>query len=116
MSTGTHKMLNPLRPGKSDAGHIVVDDRGRNVWEWKDETVKDAGSTTLLQKLDNNQLGIADTQMWRKEDLQPAKESAGKPRELSLEEGDEPAPTARSHLRPAPLRKKDAGGGFNPYG
>lgn len=115
MSADKSKKPEDLRVGKSEAGHVVVDNRGRNVWKWKDAEVMNAGSTTLLQKLANGVLGIADTQMWRKEDCQPVK-SANKPRDLSLDDGDESAASNKSRLRPGSLRKKDAGGGFNPYG
>ena len=126
MSTVITKVLHKLRAGKSEAGRITVDDRGRNVWEWNDPDVNQAGTTTLLRRLDTTSLGMADTQVWNRQELESAHETGGSDDscndipvpELSIEDTRRsPAIDTTDRRRKGHIgRKTDAGGGFNPYG
>ena len=40
-------------------GHVVVDSRGRNVWQWDDEQLD--STSILLKRLDNDALAIEPT-------------------------------------------------------
>ena len=120
MSTVITRILKKLSPGKSDVGHVAVDDRGRNVWEWNDADAKHASTTVLLKRLDNDALKMADTQMWKRDDVlkdQPKPDTSAAPRELSMEStGKRRTPVSNNKVRNRFGKNTDDAGGFNPYG
>lgn len=119
MSTVITRILKKLTPGKSEAGEVTVDDRGRNVWKWKDTDAEHASTTVLLKKLDNDALGMADTQMWQSEQKQkkPERDTSAAPRDLSIESTGQGRRLSRGPKQRNKFGKStDQGGGFNPYG
>ena len=82
-----------VRRAATDAGHVEVDARGRSVWCWH----RDEGESTseLLQLLENQDLSILSTQEVQNLDAAASAKAAG-------------SKNARG-------RKRDKGGGFDPY-
>ena len=96
----TQKLLIPVK--QNDAGGVVVDSRGRNVWQWKDEQLD--STSVVLQRLDNAALELEST---RKTPIaKDEKEAKGKR-----------AGTARGKPRDtlSMTVEVDEGGGFDPY-
>ncbi|MDX1563559.1 MAG: hypothetical protein R3305_11565, partial [Gammaproteobacteria bacterium] len=48
------------------AGHVTVDSRGRNVWQWDDKQLD--STTIMLRRLDNPELELEATRRLRKPD------------------------------------------------
>lgn len=46
----------------NSAGHVEVDSRGRNVWQWNDARIDIDSTTILLKRLDNDALALEPTQ------------------------------------------------------
>ncbi|MDG1462520.1 MAG: hypothetical protein P8R04_03040 [Gammaproteobacteria bacterium] len=61
MSTVITQILTSLRKG-SEAGRIKTDDRGNNVWDWNNgkEDADIEATSTLLSRLNNEQLSLVD--------------------------------------------------------
>ena len=121
----THDTKNLIKPvAHSEAGGVVTDDRGRNVWQWKDEQID--STSIVLKRLENEALELEPT---RKVPI-AGKAASGK--EVADRAGrGNAAPSARGgepRRRPAAERSRDeadlslsetidydAGGGFDPY-
>ena len=105
----------PAEEGR--AGRVVVDARGRNVWQWAKAALD--STSILLKRLENKDLAIEPTQKVpvmggadpRASGKSPpaAKQPAKPANDRSAKDGAK---------RPDPLRGKgrgDTGGGFDPY-
>jgi hypothetical protein len=57
MTNDTQKLLTPI--GEEAAGRVVVDSRGRNIWQWKDSQID--STSILLKRLDNDALQLEPT-------------------------------------------------------
>jgi hypothetical protein len=93
----TQKLLIPVK--QSEAGEIVVDSRGRNVWQWKDEQLD--STSVVLQRLENSALELESTQ----------KVPVGKGQKDAKQK--DPKRKARETL--SVTVEVDEGGGFDPY-
>ena len=103
-------------------GRVVVDSRGRNVWQWARDAID--STSILLKRLENKDLAIEPTQkvpIMGGADPKPAtKAPAAKhaaPSKPGVKPGDDRA--AHKPSRPGdPTRgpkRSDTGGGFDPY-
>ena len=103
----TQKLLIPTR--QSEAGGVVVDAHGRNVWQWKDEQLD--STSVVLQRLENDALELEST---RKVPV------AKPPRDANLRRDSKPAKDSKRERRGAretlsATFEVDKGGGFDPY-
>ncbi|HEY7673337.1 MAG TPA: hypothetical protein VIC71_14070 [Gammaproteobacteria bacterium] len=100
----TQKLLIPVR--QSEAGGVVVDSNGRNVWQWKDEQLD--STSVVLQRLDNASLELEST------------------RKVPVAKGEKDAKSQKDSKQQDPKRRGtretlsasfevDEGGGFDPY-
>jgi hypothetical protein len=100
-------------PEGQPPGRVVVDSRGRNVWQWAKDVLEN--TSVLLKRLENKDLSLEPTRKvpilsGRPEkgaDTKVAKTSDTKPKAA-----DSKAPARQPAAQPA--RKRD-GGGFDPY-
>ena len=105
----------PAEEGR--AGRVVVDARGRNVWQWAKAALD--STSILLKRLENKDLAIEPTQkvpIMRGTD--PS--ASGKPPPAAKQPAKPLNDRAaqKSAKRPEPFRGKgrdDTGGGFDPY-
>lgn len=111
----TQKLIKPVK--QSEAGAVVVDGRGRNVWQWKDEQLD--STSVVLKRLENEALELEPTRKVKKIEAGEEKSRASDPR------GSRDAkrtPDARAKRGPEPdlsytadIDSADTGGGFDPY-
>ena len=106
MVDDTQKLVTPIRQGP--AGKVVIDSRGRNVWQWQDAQLD--STSIVLKRLENDAL-----------ELEPTRRVAAVGKRGRLKDA---AATGRSPRASAPREvelsiehttKVDAGGGFDPY-
>jgi hypothetical protein len=96
----------------NSAGHVEIDSRGRNVWQWNDARIDIDSTTILLKRLDNDALELEatrpvpipkhskpTTESQAKGATKRASRSVDENREWSISES----------------MKVDMGGGFDPY-
>ena len=104
-------------------GRVVVDNRGRNVWQWAKAALD--STSVLLKRLENKDLAIEPTQkvpVMRGADPQAATQSApAAERAAPSKPGAKPA-DARAAQKSAKRSdavggqgRNDKGGGFDPY-
>jgi hypothetical protein len=109
-------------------GRVVVDNRGRNVWQWAKKAALDSTSI-LIKRLENTDLALEPTQRVPvvpnappgKPQVPASAKTAAKPTEGRLGHKANPA-DARSQKPAKPAepargarRVADSGGGFDPY-
>lgn len=96
----------------NSAGHVEIDSRGRNVWQWNDARIDIDSTTILLKRLENDALALEPTQSVPIPNP-PRSTTASKPT----------TPTKRSSRRVSDDQewslsesmKMETGGGFDPY-
>jgi hypothetical protein len=107
---GDSKNDRPVVGRGNSAGHVEVDSRGRNVWQWNDARIDIDSTTILLKRLDNDALELEPTQSvpiaqrsrpvsTAKGNIEGARTPVNEDREWSLSES----------------MRMDMGGGFDPY-
>lgn len=102
------------------AGRVVVDGRGHNVWQWARDVLE--STSVLLKRLENKDLALESTQkvpvVPEDEPASKRQTTAGKPGAKSGAKAGE-RETAASPRHPALQRerdrRRDGGGGFDPY-
>src|SRR5437868_2887194 len=108
--------------GESRAGRVVVDSRGRNVWQWARDAID--STSILLKRLENKDLAIEPTQkvpVVRGPEPQAAKNALTAKQSLPSKPGAKRADgrAAQKGAKQAePTRgsnRNDTGGGFDPY-
>ena len=102
-------------PEGQPPGKVVIDSRGRNVWQWAKDVLDN--TSVLLKRLENKDLSLEPT---RKVPI-----LSGRPEKAANTKGAKTAdtkPKAAHSQTPArhpatqPVRKRDGGGGgFDPY-
>ena len=110
-------------PGQEGrAGRVVVDNRGRNIWQWARAAMD--STSILLKRLENTDLAIEPTQ---KVPVVPGTDAhaTGKPSGAKQAAPSKPAAKpaegraaqkGAKHPHPTPgLKRRDTGGGFDPY-
>ena len=96
----------------SSPGRVVVDSRGRNVWQWSDDQLD--STTIMLKRLDNSALALEPTRKVRRPDID-GKDSdreakagrASRSRDRRRHESESLSIERTFNVRP--------GGGFDPY-
>jgi hypothetical protein len=123
MTNDTQKILIPVT--QNPAGGVVIDSRGRNVWQWKDEQLD--STSIVLKRLENDALQLEPTRRVKKLAEQEAQRSGdrerkGDPRKPgdANRPGDARAKGAKSERNGPGLNLStdidyNAGGGFDPY-
>jgi hypothetical protein len=109
----TQKLLIPVK--QSDAGGVVVDSRGRNVWQWKDEQLD--STSVVLKRLENDALELEATRKVKA--AQPEKDAASE-KNAKSQKDSKPQKDAKRDRRGAretlsATFEVDEGGGFDPY-
>jgi hypothetical protein len=106
---GEPPAANPERPGK-----VVIDSRGRNVWQWAKDVLEN--TSVVLKRLENKDLSLEPT---RKVPILPGQQqksagtTAAKTADAKAKTANAPTPDQHPALQPNP--KRDGGGGFDPY-
>jgi hypothetical protein len=114
MSRAHDKDVAPVAPpptASEPAGKVVVDSRGRNVWQWAKDVIE--STSVVLKRLENKDLALEPT---RKVPILSEKDAALKAAKHSKAKAVK-EPDAKSAARHPALqreRKRD-GGGFDPY-
>ena len=107
---------------ESRPGRVVVDSRGRNVWQWARDAID--STSILLKRLENKDLALEPTQkvpVVRGADPKAATKTPAVKQSASVKPGARPADgrAAQKGARHAdPTRgakRSDTGGGFDPY-
>jgi hypothetical protein len=116
------------KPGEEGRpGRVVVDNRGRNVWQWARDAID--STSILLKRLENKDLAIEPTQkvpVMRGADPQAAPKTPAPKAPITQQTapskpGAKPADnrTVQKGAKPGdPTRgpkRNDTGGGFDPY-
>ena len=123
MGNDTQKILIPVT--QNPDGGVVVDNRGRNVWQWKDEQLD--STSIVLKRLENDALQLEPTRRVKKLAEKDAQRSADPERKAGPRKpGDAQRPReTRAQAANADRGEPglnlstdvdyDAGGGFDPY-
>lgn len=109
MDTGQHKQVR--KDVAHAAGRVVIDSRGRNVWQWNDDQLD--STTIMLARLDNSALALEPTRKVRRPDISGA----------ASQDAARPAAAKRARSRPGRGDALDIeqtfsikpDGGFDPY-
>jgi hypothetical protein len=111
----------PVEEGRP--GRVVVDSRGRNVWQWARDAID--STSILLKRLENKDLAIEPTQkvpvMRGADPQQPAPKAPATQQTAPSKPGAKPAAdrVVQKGAKPGdPTRgpkRSDTGGGFDPY-
>jgi hypothetical protein len=103
----TQKLISPVK--QSEAGAVVVDGRGRNVWQWKDEQLD--STSVVLKRLQNDALELEPTRNAKKiEESSGGSRSGRDAKRAKRAKGSEPGLSFTTEVG-----GKDDGGGFDPY-
>jgi hypothetical protein len=103
MTNDTQKLLQPI--ARSRAGRIVIDNRGRNVWQWKDVQID--STSIVLKRLENDALQLEPTRNV------PIPKKVAKHKAATAEHGS--ASYERPGLSISATLSYKVGGGFDPY-
>ncbi|HUF72024.1 MAG TPA: hypothetical protein VMR74_03890 [Gammaproteobacteria bacterium] len=98
MDTGRNKQI--PGPGSNPAGRVVIDSRGRNVWQWNDDQLD--STSIVLKRLDNSALA-----------LEPTRQVRGLKSSNAAQKSSSDGTS--SELRIEQTFKVKLGGGFDPY-
>jgi hypothetical protein len=98
-------------------GKVVIDSRGHNVWQWAKDVIE--STSVLLKRLENKDLALEPTQkvpVVRDEDATKGQKSA-KPAAKAAKHGEKETDATPRHpaLQRERDRRRDGGGGFDPY-
>lgn len=124
MSRAQQKDVKQPEPPATDptterAGKVVVDARGRNVWQWAKDVIEN--TSVLLKRLENKDLALESThKVPVLSEEQPGEKGVGpkaaKPADSNAKAAKEGAAKSSSwHPAMKPDQGKDRGGGFDPY-
>lgn len=107
---------------ESRPGRVVVDSRGRNIWQWARDAID--STSILLKRLENKDLALEPTQkvpVMRGADPKAATKTPGAKPAAPAKPGakttdDRATQKGAGHANPARGPKRsDTGGGFDPY-
>jgi hypothetical protein len=125
MSRPEDKQSPPSQDAPADenrAGRVVVDARGRNVWQWAKAALD--STSILLKRLENKDLALEPTQkvpVMRGTDARTNAKAPGKPAgpaKPGTKSVDDRSAPQKGANRGGPTRgasRGDTGGGFDPY-
>jgi hypothetical protein len=102
-------------PAKEPAGKVVVDNRGRNVWQWAKDVIE--STSVLLKRLEVKDLALEPT---RKVPIlgRKAVDKGTNPRgarNAGDVDDEADAHSVGGHPALQGKRRRDGGGGFDPY-
>jgi hypothetical protein len=106
-------------PEGEPPGKVVVDSRGRNVWQWAKDVLEN--TSVLLKRLENKDLALEPTQKvpvvsGAQPDDKGAGRKAAKPADSNAKAAKDAATKSRQwHPALKADPKSDRGGGFDPY-
>lgn len=109
MDTARNKQIPQGDP--NSVGRVVIDNRGRNVWQWSDDQLD--STTIMLKRLDNSELALEPTRKLRRPEAAGTKTASGSERDAGQREKSR-TPT-RSGLQIEQTFNIKLGGGFDPY-
>ena len=118
MSRAPDKDVKPTETAAGEpVGKVVIDSRGHNVWQWAKDVIE--STSVLLKRLENKDLALEPTQkvpLVQDEDLAKGRKTA-KPGAKAAKPGEKEADAAPRHpaLQRERDRRRDGGGGFDPY-
>ena len=100
------------KPEGESPGKVVVDNRGRNVWQWAKDVLD--STSVLLKRLENKDLSLEPT---RKVPILGRQEKAANTKAAKADAKAKTADAQTPGEHPALQRdhKRDGGGGFDPY-
>jgi len=105
---------------ESRAGRVVVDSRGRNVWQWARNAID--STSILLKRLENTDLALEPTRKvpvirGAESSKAPAGKPAAPPAKLNTQqpEGRTAQKGAKSADPARAIKRGGNGGGFDPY-
>jgi hypothetical protein len=98
------------QPTREPAGKVEFDSRGNSVWRWARDVLE--STSVLLKRLENHDLALEPTQK-----VPIMKKGGQRTPANSKAEARAPAPADPKPRHPAlrEERRKDTGGGFDPY-
>ena len=96
-------------PASESPGKVVVDARGRNVWQWAKDVLD--STSVLLKRLENKDLALEPTR--KVPILADGKPEKGDSKAMAVE--DEAESAARHPALQRARRRDGGGGGFDPY-
>jgi len=109
-------------PNEERAGRVVVDARGRNVWQWAKNAID--STSILLKRLENKDLALEPTQkvpVMRGADPRATDKAAAGKQAAPTKPGAKPG-DGRTSQKGAKLadptrgpKRSETGGGFDPY-
>lgn len=112
MVDDTQKLVRPISQGT--AGKVVIDSRGRNVWQWQDTQLD--STSIVLKRLENDSLELEPTRRVRAVTKgghgKPAPDAGGRSRRGKAGEADE---ADEAEIGIEQTLTVDAAGGFDPY-
>ena len=106
-------------PAKEPAGKVVVDSRGRNVWKWAKDVIE--STSVLLKRLEVKDLALEPTRkvpiLGRKAVDKGVNPKAAKGHDAKAGDPDDELDVQSGGSHPAMQgkRRRDGGGGFDPY-
>ncbi len=113
MSRGPEKDVgHAATAGVEPVGRVVVDSRGHNVWQWARDVIE--STSVLLKRLDNKDLALEPTQKVPVVRDEPGPK--GRQVKPDVKQAAQPAPRHPALQRERGQdRRRDTGGGFDPY-
>ena len=93
------------------AGKVEVDSRGNNVWRWARDVLE--STSALLKRLDNKDLALEPTQKGPVMGSAEQRPQKGAKAQTVAEKS--PAEAKAAHPAMQRERRRDGGGGFDPY-
>jgi hypothetical protein len=91
-------------------GKVVIDSRGHNVWQWAKDVIE--STSVLLKRLENKDLALEPTQ---KVPVVREDEPAAKGQKAVGKRKEADAAPRHPALQRERDRRRDGGGGFDPY-
>lgn len=114
MDTARNKQPSSLI--SNPAGRVVIDSRGRNVWQWNDDQLD--STSIMLKRLENAELALEPTRRLRK--LRKAGAGAGRESRSGASQQRSATGKHKSEITSSDLKIEQTfsvklGGGFDPY-
>jgi hypothetical protein len=97
-------------PAREPAGKVEFDSRGNSVWRWARDVLE--STSVLLKRLENKDLALEPTQ---KVPVVRDEETPQKGSKARRNADDDPKDPKASHPALQRDRRRDNGGGFDPY-
>jgi hypothetical protein len=102
----------PTAPASEPPGKVVVDARGRNVWQWAKDVLE--STSVMLKRLENKDLALEPTRklpIVSEKGAAPKGAKAGDSKTKAAKETD----SKSRHPALQRERSREGGGGFDPY-